>query len=330
MNALVTEQVESIAQEPTESKKWANSVDEFLGTSGVKPKPKSMHLQHKVDEWKESIQRRKNIIDALETFHENGGFELVAHEIEIQEQFRGTVSSEEIGRIIRGHIFENLAVHLLSQEGKPINPEASQKFANIIRFPHKFIDEVEETFKKKGIPIEKEVAQNLEAAKAQIKRHPRNNDAIAFDVRDDEGVRTAKITGSYEMKNYLLGSTSKAESVRKQLEDAAEDTREVIRILNETKLYTAYASIMDLPELPHIISIVDEEEFEQIVVQPQGMFQTDDKEDAKNKRKAYERDFNKGVRSKYGFSYVGVSNRELTMIYEKADADIRKYLKERN
>jgi hypothetical protein len=336
MSNTPTEPVETIAEEKTPSKIWAESVDEAMGGAGIKSKPTQIHhssYKKKKKAYEESLERRSHIVQSLESFHENGGFELVAHEIEIQEQFkRGQLSEKEIGRIIRGHVFENISLHLLSIEGTPVNPTASQKLANIVRFPHKFIDEVQQVLEENEIEIKGQVAKNLESAREQLKKHPRNNDAIAFNITEDDDVVMAEITGSFEMKNYMLGTADKVESVRKQLEDAAEDTREVIRVLNETNLYSAYAMLKTIPGLPHIISMVPEKDFLQTVVQPQGMFQGDLRESSEKQKKRYEKGFNEQrdrQLKRYEFSYVGVSNRELELIYEKVDKDIREYLKTR-
>jgi len=222
---------------------------------------------------------------AFQKMIENDGLDKISKHIlgqrKIYASRKESLTADDEKKIVRGFVFEYIALEFLSEKGEPPNKELSDLLLNISRDPIPFLDRAyyqlskdvkDETNFDKKHKMEDKINEIIKL-KDTIKKHPFNNDSIAIrTIKKEDGSTEAFVTGTYEMKNYHIQEN--IESIENQLINSKHDTvlilQKLIKFLpdyyryNEEKTGTKST-------LPTVSGVANLEEFQQIVVQPNIM-----------------------------------------------------------
>jgi hypothetical protein len=229
---------------------------------------------------------------------------------------------------LHGEVFERVAIKVLEKEiGEPDNPELSKFLVDVMRHPRKFLDDLSEKMQSAlrksdelGLTLEEvqKVNRRLEQIREDshsLPKHPRTSDAVAYknSGNTDSIAGSVEITGSYEMKGHKsFANEDKLMGIGYQLKESKDDIYKIFRTFS--KYYPTYKALCATPEetqyLPKEIKIVDEADFETILVVPEnanGVGSDKDLEQTLSKL------------SKYGCSdikKIGISTKEVAAIAE--------------
>lgn len=182
---------------------------------------------------------------------------------------------------IAGDIFERIALKCLEKEGDPANPALSDFLIDVARHPHKFLRKIKTVLENnmditKNTSLEpedrdkiQEVIWRIEDNLQQIREMPRNSDAIAFQTVGTE----VTITGAFEMKGYSdFTNLDRLDAIGKQLKQSKQEAIEIFKIIKP--YMNIYKELCATPTekqfLPDKISIVHEDDFEQILIVPRN------------------------------------------------------------
>lgn len=210
---------------------------------------------------------------------------LVEHIMEQQDEFHKELDENDIDKILRGHIFEKVAIVTL--------PERDPEYAALEEFilmtlknPHFWRMDWENArfLSKEEKDLLYEYA-NSAPTKSEADKRMRQNDAIALQIKKDEetGETVAVITGVVEAKNYKLKSSGEAhEHASGQVKNAP---TQLVETVNKYKKYfPLIVKGLDLEHvLPSRIDVVPLEQLKYTITQPKDLEgQTEIPEEFKN------------------------------------------------
>ncbi len=223
----------------------------------------------KLDDLKVPAERSRELVDLLErSLEEDSLLESLAGKVvEERDVWHREIDDETFGRLMRGYIFESIALQSISRAEKSY-PELERFLLWSLKDPRIwYLDWEQEGLAPLTRGERKQLATYLHVRPDADELHAlRNNDAISIDIKTDAETRrtVAVITGVVEAKNHRLLESGRDELQMRTAPDILVDV-----VTRYKKSFPLLMKGLDLgPGMPDEIAILPADKLSYTIVQP--------------------------------------------------------------